>query len=83
MRNITANMPVTINSPHHRAHGKTGTVVSAAPSLFMGTWLVLVDGVEYAFLPSELTQPGRRTANGEYCAEFDADGSCIHSDHTR
>lgn len=25
----------------------------------------------------------RRTANGEECAEFEENGSCIHSDHTR
>lgn len=24
-----------------------------------------------------------RTANGEHCAEFEENGSCIHSDHTR
>lgn len=25
----------------------------------------------------------RSTANGEECAEFEENGSCIHSDHTR
>lgn len=83
MSALQAGACVRINSPHHRADGRTGTVSSAAPSLFMGTWRVLVDGEEYGFMPSELSTFTPSTRNGEYCAEYEADGSCIHSDHTR
>lgn len=29
-----------------------------------------------------LGDTSRTTANGEHCAEFEENGSCIHSDHT-
>lgn len=64
MSALKANVQVTVNSRRHRAHGKVGTVVSAAPGLFLGTWQVLVDGVEYAFIPSEL-EPFTREVH--YC----------------
>lgn len=33
--------------------------------------------------PTEDPETRVTTANGEYCPEFAANGSCIHSDHTR
>jgi hypothetical protein len=46
---------VLISAPGHRKDGKTGTVVDG-PGIFMGSWLVTVDGADYGFMPHELTK---------------------------
>jgi hypothetical protein len=46
---------VLISAPGHRTNGKTGTVKDG-PGLFLGTYLVTVEGSDYGFTPHELTK---------------------------
>lgn len=48
------NDAVYIDAPNHREHGKYGTVTSDEPGKFLGTYMVTVSGVGYAFQPHEL-----------------------------
>lgn len=49
---IIVGETVTIDSPGHRQHSKSGTVIYHG--IFMGTIGVEIDGERFGFLPSEV-----------------------------